>query len=102
MNRGEVWWGEDPEAGRRPFVILTRQEAIPLLRRVVVAPVTRTIRDIPSEVILSEKDGMPTRCAVTLDNVATVSTALLTERITRLRGDRMIEVCRALRAATAC
>ena len=102
MNRGEVWWGEDPEAGRRPFVILTRQEAIPLLRRVVVAPVTRTIRDIPSEVILSEEDGMPTRCAVTLDNVATVSRALLTERITRLRGDRMIEVCRALRIATAC
>lgn len=82
--------------------VLTRQEAIPAMRNVVVAMVTRTIRDIPTEVLLEERDGMPVECAVSLDNLRTVPRVLLTEPITRLRGQRMHEVCRALGIATGC
>ncbi len=102
VNRGEVWWGEHAETGRRPYLVLTRQEALPVLRRVVVVPATRTIRGIPTEVVLDEDDGMPERCALSLDNVTTIPKTLLTERVTRLPGDRLVEVCRALRVATAC
>jgi mRNA interferase MazF len=82
--------------------VLTRQEAIPVMRNIVVAMVTRTIRDIPSEVRLERRDGMPVECAVSLDNLRTVPRALLTEPVTRLSGQRMHEVCRALGIATGC
>jgi len=102
VNRGEVWWAEHPESGRRPFLILTREAAIPVLRRVLVVPATRTIRGIPSEVLLSEEDGMPERCALSFDNLTTVAKGLLTERICRLRVERLNEVCRALAIAAGC
>ena len=102
VNRGEVWWGEHPEAGRRPYLILTRQSAIPVLRRVVAVPATRNVRGIPTEVLLTEEDGMPETCVLTFDNIATLPKALLTERICRLRGERLVEACRALRLATSC
>ncbi len=82
--------------------ILTRQEAIPALRNVVVALVTRTIRGIPTEVRLTTGDGMPIECAISLDNLRTVSQAMLTKRIVTLGPDRMHEVCQALTASTAC
>ena len=69
VNRGEVWWIEHPEAGRRPACVLTRQAAIPVLTSVLVAPATRTVRGIPTEVALTRDDGMPEDCALTLDNV---------------------------------
>lgn len=102
MSRGEVWWYEHPRAGRRPFLILTRDEAIPVLTQVLGAPATRTIRDIPTEVRLGEADGMPGACCLSLDNVAPIRSSLCTERITSLPADRMREVCGALAAATAC
>lgn len=102
MNRGEVWWLEHPDAGRRPACVLTRQAAIPVLTSVLVAPATRTIRNIPTEVPLSREDGMPDECVLSFDNLATVPKALLTERITRLPAVRMDEFCGALRAATGC
>lgn len=102
MNRGEVWWVEEPDFGRRPACILTRQEAIPALRRVTVAPATRTIRSIPTEVELGKSDGMPARCALSLDNVRTVPKALLTERVTTLSARRLREVCAALDRALGC
>lgn len=101
-SRGEVWWAEVPEAGRRPALVLTRGAAIPLLSRVLVVPATRTIRRIPTEVYLDESDGMPAPCVLTLDNVTVVRKAALTVRITRLRPDRMAEVCTALNVAVAC
>ncbi len=97
-----MWWGEDPDAGRRPFLILTRESAIPVLQRLVAVPATRTIRGAPTEVILDEDDGMPDRCALSFDSVTTVPKALLTERICRLRVDRLAEVCRTLEIATGC
>ncbi len=102
MRRGEIWWGEDPEYGRRPYLVLTRGEAVDVRRRLLVVPATRTIRGIPTEVLLGGEDGMPESCALSLDNVTTVQKALLTERVCQLRGERMVEVCRALQIATGC
>jgi mRNA interferase MazF len=101
VNRGEVWWLELPE-GRRPVCVLTRQAAIEVLSSVVVAPATRTIRGIPSELPLTRRDGMPADCVLTFDNLATVPKALLTKRITRVPDAKMPELCAALRAATGC
>ena len=102
VNRGEVWWAELPEAGRRPYLILTRQGAIPVVRRVLAVPATRTIRDIPTEVVLDEGDGVPQRCALSFDNIVTMPKSLFTERICRLGVNRLDQVCRALRTATGC
>ncbi len=102
MNRGEVWWVEHPDAGRRPACVLTRQAAIPVLASVLVAPATRTIRGIATEVPLDRDDGMPDDCALSLDNITTVPKALLTERIAALREPKLAALCEALRAATGC
>lgn len=102
VNRGEIWWAEHPDAGRCPYLVLTRQAAIAVLDRVLAVPATRTIRDIPTEVTLDEDDGMPQPCALSFDNITTMPKALLTERIHRLSVAKLEETCRALRAATAC
>jgi mRNA interferase MazF len=102
VNRGEVWWLEHPEAGRRPACVLTRQTAIPVLSQVLVAPATRTVRGIPTEVALGREDGMPDDCALSLDNIAAVPKGLLTRRITRLRPGKLAELCAALGIAVGC
>lgn len=102
MSRGEVWWYEHPDAGRRPFLVLTRDEAIPVVNQVLAVPLTRTIRSIPTEVRLGPQDGLPGECVAVLDNVTTVRRALLTDRITTLGPERMREVCDALGHAAAC
>lgn len=102
VTRGEVWWGEDPQAGRRPLLILTRETAVPVLRSILVAPATRTMRDVPTEVVVTEDDGMPSSSALSLDNVTTIPKSYLVERICRLGPERMHEVCTALAIATGC
>ena len=102
MNRGEVWWVERPDAGRRPHLVLTRQTAIPVLHSVLAAPATRTVRGIPTEVPLSRDDGMPEDCVVSLDNATLLPKALFVEPICLLPADRMHEVCAALAIATGC
>lgn len=102
VNRGEVWWYELPDSGRRPGCILTRQAAIPVLNNLLIAPATRTVRGIATEVQLSREDGMPEDCALSFDNVLTVPKALLTERITRLSPAKIGELCSALDVATDC
>jgi mRNA interferase MazF len=102
VNRGEIWWLEHPEAGRRPACVVTRQAAIPVLNQILVAPATRTIRGIPTEVVLGREDGMPDDCALSLDNLAAVPKALLTSRITRLRPAKLAELCAALNIAAGC
>jgi len=102
VNRGEVWWVEDPDAGRRPHLVLTRQAAIPVLNAYIAVPATRTIRGIPTEVLLSASDGMPEDCALSLDNVTVVPRGFFTERIARLAAERVSEVCSALAIATGC
>ncbi len=97
-----MWWAELPDAGRRPVVVLTRDEVVDALAAVIVAMVTTRRRDIPTEVGLDVEDGMPRPCVVSLDNLVTERKAHLVERITRLGPDRMHEVCRALTVATGC
>ncbi|MGN6216369.1 MAG: type II toxin-antitoxin system PemK/MazF family toxin [Solirubrobacterales bacterium] len=102
VNRGDVCWTETPDEGRRPALILTRSEAIPVLRKVTVAFLTTRIRDIPTEVRLGAEDGLPKDCVVSLENLRHISRSFLGEPITTLSGSRMHEVCRALAIATGC
>ena len=102
-RRGEIWWCEPPDIGRRPVVVLSRDAAIPRLRRVLVAPCTTTIRGLPSEVLLEPGDDpVPRRSAVNLDSVESVSVGLLVERLGRVSDSRMREICDALAVATDC
>jgi mRNA interferase MazF len=100
-SRGEVWWCEDLDK-RRPVVVLTRDAAIPVLRTITVAPVTSTVRNIPSQVHLDERDGLPRSCAVNLDGIVQVPAWSLTEQLARLDALRLRSVCQALHAALAC
>ena len=102
-RRGELWWCELPEIGRRPVVVLSRDAAIPRLRRALVAPCTTRIRGLPSEVVLEPGDDpVGLRSAVNLDSVESVSIAVLVERMGVLSGARMSEICAALSVATDC
>lgn len=102
-RRGEVWWCELPDIGRRPVVVLSRDAAIPRLRRAVVAPCTTTIRQLASEVVLEPcSDPVPRRSAVNLDSVESVSVGVLVERLGVLSSDRMRDVCAALEVAVDC
>jgi mRNA interferase MazF len=101
--RGEVWWCELPEVSRRPVVVLSRDGAIPRLRRAIVAPCTTTIRELESEVLLEPGDDpVPLRSVANLDSVENVSIATLTDRLGRLSDLRMREVCSALAVAVNC
>ena len=101
--RGEVWWCELPTVGRRPVVVLSRDAAIPRLRRALVAPCTTTVRSLASEVVLDPaEDPITKRSAVNLDSVESVSVAVLVDRIGRLSDARMREVCAALQVAVDC
>ena len=102
-RRGELWWCELPDIGRRPVVVLSRDAAIPRLRRALVAPCTTTIRNIPSEVVLEPGDDpIPRRTAVNLDSVESVSLAVLVDRLGSLSSQRMRELCAALEIAVDC
>jgi mRNA interferase MazF len=101
--RGELWWCELPDISRRPVVVLSRDAAIPRLRRALVGPCTTTIRGLPSEVILEPgEDPVPHRSAVNLDAVESVAIATLVERMGRLSDERMRDVCTALTVAVDC
>ena len=101
--RGELWWCEMAEIGRRPVVVLSRDAVIRRLGRALVAPCTTTIRNLPSEVLLEPGDDpVPLRSAVNLDSIESVSIAILVERLGRLAEARMREVCAALAIAVDC
>lgn len=102
MLRGEIWWAELPApAGRRPVVLLSRNEAYAVRNAVTVAPITSTIRGIPVEVLLGPEEGLPKRCAANLDTIVTIRKALLTERITALQQDKIDAIGDAIRFALA-
>jgi mRNA interferase MazF len=102
-RRGELWWCELPDLGRRPVVVLSRDVAIPRLDRALVAPCTTTIRHLPSEVVLEPRvDPVPKVSAVNLDSVESVSLGVLVDRLGRLSDERMREVCSALSVAVDC
>lgn len=101
--RGELWWCEPPEIGRRPVVVLSRDAAIPRLHRALIAPCTTTIRGLASEVVLEPgEDPIDRPTAVNLDSVESVSVATLVERLGRLSDERMRQICAALVVAVDC
>jgi mRNA interferase MazF len=97
MKRGEIrWYRFRAPDKRRPVVVLTRNSVLEYLNEVTIAPITSTIREIPSEVVVGPEDGVPRYCAINLDHVQTVSKVQLGEVITTLTNARMSEVREAL------
>jgi mRNA interferase MazF len=103
LNRGDVYLCRfAPPDKQRPVLVLTRDTSIGHLATVTVAPITSTVRNVPSEVILDVDDGMKSRCAVNLHNAVTVSQQRLSKRVASLSHARMQEVCSALRFSLGC
>jgi mRNA interferase MazF len=100
-QQGEVWWAE-AEDKRRPVLVVTRSEAIPVLTWLVVAPVTRTVREIPTEIPLGPHEGLPEQCVATFDNLQPLRRSFLTQRLGRLEAARRSDLCRALSALADC
>jgi len=93
MRRGEVWWAHLPQpVGRRPVVLLRCDSAYRVRSAVTAAPVTRTIRNIPVEVLLDQRDGMSSRCVVNLDDITTIPKSLIKWRIAILSAERMQQI----------
>jgi mRNA interferase MazF len=100
MKRGEVWWARlKPPAGRRPVVLLSRDEAYPVRTAVTAAPVTTTVRGIAVEVSLGPEDGLPKPCAVNCDSLLTIPKVYLESRISRLSEQKMEDIHKAIRFA---
>jgi mRNA interferase MazF len=100
MRRGEVWWANlPPPFGRRPVVLLSRDEAYLTRDLITLAPVTTRIRGIPAEVPLGPEDGLPRACAVNLDTIYTHSKARLQEHITSLRSEKVQAIDAAIHFA---
>ncbi|HUB26166.1 MAG TPA: type II toxin-antitoxin system PemK/MazF family toxin [Tepidisphaeraceae bacterium] len=100
LQQGSVVWAQLPApAGRRPVLVLTRDSAVRRLNGITVAPITRTIRNIDTEVVLEPVDGVPTTCAVTLDNIFTIERAAFSTAIVVVSRDRLLQVFAAIRRA---
>ncbi len=102
MKQGDIWLLERPDHEARPALIITRDVAIPLLRHITVVPLTRTARNIPSEVRLGPADGIRVSSVASFDNVMTVLKPYLTLRLGSLGDERRHEMCSAMRAITDC
>jgi len=102
MRRGEIRWYKFQHPDKnRPVLILSRDAVIEYLGEVTIAPVTTTIRDIPSEVLLTKADGMPQECVVNCDHLQTVSKGKIGPQIATLSASRMTEVAEAVSFALA-
>lgn len=99
-RQGEIWWAE-AEDKRRPVLVVTRSEAVPVLTWVVVAPVTRTVRGIPTEIALGPDEGLPQECAASFDNLQPIRRSFLTRRAGGL-GPRSVEICSTLSSLADC
>ncbi len=100
MRQGELWWATLDK--RRPVLVLTRNEAIGVLNSVVVAPGTRTLRGIASEVVAGGEEGLPTETAFSFDNLATLPKAMLGQRIGQLGVGGRAQMCTAVAAMLDC
>jgi mRNA interferase MazF len=98
--QGELWWAE-AEDKRRPVLIVSRTDALRQLNRVIVAPITRTVRGIPTEIALDESHGLRGPCVASFDNLSPQLVSLLTERIGKIDFARAV-ICRALEALADC
>lgn len=100
-RQGEIWWAET-EDKRRPVLVVTRSEAIPALGWIIVAPVTRTVRSIPTEVPLGAPDGLKHECAASFDNLQPIRRSFLTDRVAGESPRRHAQICSALAALADC
>ena len=98
--QGEIWWAQ-AEDKRRPVLVITRSEAIPVLDWIVVAPITRTIRGIPTEVNLDTEDGLGAPCVAAFDNIQPIRKTFLTEFVGSI-SQRRTDICQAVAALTDC
>ena len=98
--QGDIWWAET-DGRRRPVLVVTRSEAVPVMNRILVAPITRTIRGIPTEIPLDAEDGLRYSCVASFDNLQPVPKSLLTSRLGSIRY-RRYEICSALEAVSDC
>ena len=100
MKRGEIRWYKFKAPDKnRPVLILTRDSVLEYLGEVTVAPITSTVRDIPSEVFLSMQDGITRDCAINFDHIQTVSKGKIGSLITELSADKLEKVCEAIQFA---
>jgi mRNA interferase MazF len=102
QRRGEIWWAETPDEKGRPYLVLTRSAAIPVLNRLLAVPLSTRMRGIPTEIQLGRDEGLPVNSVASLDNVRPVAKALLQRRLGALGPDRLHEICTALNAAVDC
>jgi mRNA interferase MazF len=101
VARGELWWLETPDEKGRPVLVISRDEAIGVLQRVMVAPVTRTLRSAPSQLPLGRDEGLPVESVANFDDLASVPKAMLVRRLGSL-GSRLQELCERLRGMSGC
>ena len=102
VARGELWWGESEHDKGRPFLVVSRDQANAVMRRVLVAPVTRTVRGVPSELRLGPDDGLPVESAASFDNVRPFEKAMLVRRLGRLSPLRQRQLCAVINATFDC
>jgi mRNA interferase MazF len=101
-QQGEIWRWETEHVKARPVLIVTRSDGVPSLSDILVAPITRTIRGIPTEVELGADEGLHHQCAAAFDNVFGASRVHLAQRMGALPIDRRDEMCDAMRAVLDC
>lgn len=102
VAQAEIWLMETPNQKRRPVLVVSRDEAIPVLNNVVVAPITSTVRDIPTCIPLGPSEGIDRTSVATFDNLAAVPKSVLTTRLGHLGLDGRRQICRALDALANC
>ena len=100
-RQGEIWWAEG-EDKRRPVLVVTRTDAIAVLTRIIVAPITRTIRSIPTEIALGRRNGLSSDCVAAFDNLQPIRRSFLTDWVGELQLEQLGELCRALSAFADC
>lgn len=102
MKKGEIWWANlPPPVGRRPVVLLSRNEAYAVRLAVTVVPLTTNIRHIPVEVLLTKKEGVPQKCVINCDDILTIRKEFLAAKITEVSEEKMFAIHKAIRFALA-
>lgn len=102
VAKGEVWWGEAPNEKGRPFLVVSRDAANRVMQRVLVAPITSRVRNIPSEVPVGAAEGLPRQSVATFDNLQPFPKAMLVRRLGALGPARTRDICRAAAATLDC
>ena len=102
VARGEIWWGETPDEKGRPFLVVSRDAANAVMSRVLVAPITRRIRHVPSELEVGGDEGLPVDSVASFDNLRPMAKSLLVRRLGRLQPAREAELCRVAMATLDC